>query len=78
MKASDARKLVEKGGNLDSEKLKEIYTIIETKAYVGFTSTKIQANFLGIKPLIEKLKEDGYKCELIDDSRDGDYWLISW
>ena len=75
--AAQARELVEKGGRLDPERLREIRVIIETKAYVGFTHTTMK-DYLGSKPIIEVLKEDGYKCELIHDQREGDYWQIEW
>jgi polysaccharide deacetylase 2 family uncharacterized protein YibQ len=77
MKASEAKKLADEGGLLDEEKLKEIYTIIEMRAKLGLHKTGM-GNYLGAKAVINQLKIDEFKCTLVADQREGDYWQIEW
>lgn len=74
--AAEAKNLADKGGRLDPEKLKDMYTIIETKASVGQHQTSMN-NYVGAKAIIEVLIADGFGITPWSD-RDGDGWTITW
>lgn len=77
MNASEARKLSETGGKVNDGELNRVHELIKLKASLGLRSTAINAT-LELKPIIEVLKNEGYKCKLVPDFRDGDYWEIKW
>lgn len=78
MKASEARLIYDKGGELDQTRLKSVYHQIEEYSKMRICTMSITDAPLNTEALINRLKEDGYKCVHVSDQRDGNYWQISW
>jgi hypothetical protein len=76
MKASEANKIATFGREVDQQALSEAYQIIESKANAGQRRTAITYN-AKTRTIIEQLKADGYKVQLLDD-RNETIIMISW
>lgn len=77
MTAAEARELSNKGGTLNQDKLQGVYKSIKDAASTGKTTVNIQHE-TSMNAIVIHLRKDGYTCEKVPDSRDGDYWTISW